>query len=177
MRYAVLGVIILVALVGCGGSDSDDGDSRRPATPSADSQRASDEFVRRVDMLCKDTNPQLAAIMAALTKVRDAGRAGRASLPKTFDAFATLLRNASQTTKRFVAQLRAIEVPSRERAFYDALIDSVEKGSSNLRQQERAAEAQDASRLRALSIQGSTVNARGKGLIGGHGGFHFCGRS
>jgi hypothetical protein len=175
MRYAVLGVIVLV-LVGCGGSDSDDGDSRPTAPPSAQTQRASDEFVRRVDVLCKDTNPQLAAIMAALTKARDAGRAGRASLPKTFDAFATLLRNASQTTKRFVAQLRAIEAPTRERAFYDALIDSVEEGSSNLRQQERAAEAQDASRLRELSIQGSTINARGKGVIAGHGGFRFCGR-
>ena len=168
MRYSVLAVIALVALVGCGGSDSDDGDSRPPA--------AADQFVRRVDALCKDTNPQLAAITAALTKARDARRAGRTSLPRTFEAFATLLREASATTQRFRTRLQAIETPTRERAFHDALISSIEQGVSNLRLQERAAEAQDASALRELSIKGSVINAQGKGVISGHGGFRFCGR-
>jgi len=62
-----------------------------------------------------------------------------------------------------------------ERAFYDALVDSLERGSVNLRQQERAAEAQDAVRLRDLSVNGSLINAKQKGLITGHGGFRFCG--
>lgn len=175
MRYPVFGVIVLATLAGCGGSDSEGGDSRRPVPP-AEVPLTSDEFVRRVDALCKDTNPELAEIMTALTKARDAGRAGRVSLPKTFEAFATLLRRADATTGRFRARLRAIEVPRRERAFYDALIESVEEGSSNLRQQVSAAEAQDAGRLRDLSVNGSVINARGKGLIAGHGGFRFCGR-
>lgn len=169
MRYAVLGVIIVATLAGCGGSDSKDAES-----PPA--QGASDAFVRQVDTLCKDTNPELAAITAALTRARDARRAGQVSEPKTFQTFATLLRNATATTERFVARLRAIEVPRGERAFYDALIVSVEDGSSNLRQQLSAAEAQDATRLRDLSIKGSVINARAKGLITGHGGFRDCGR-
>ncbi|HWC26194.1 MAG TPA: hypothetical protein VG474_06380 [Solirubrobacteraceae bacterium] len=135
------------------------------------------EFVRRVDALCKETNPELAEIMTALTNARDAGRAGRVSRPDTFEVFATLLRRASATTERFEERLRAIEVPRRERAFHAALVNSVAEGSSNLRQQVSAAEAQDASRLRDLSVQGSVINARGKGLLAGHGGFRFCGRS
>lgn len=176
MRYPVLGVIVLAALAGCGGSDPEDGDSRQPAASSAEAQLRSEAFVRRVDALCKETNPELAEIMTAVTKARDAGRAGRVSLPKTFESFATLLRRANATTERFRARLRAIEVPRRERAFYDALIDSVEEGSSNLRQQVSAAEAHDARRLRDLSVEGSVINAKGKGLIAGHGGFRFCGR-
>ena len=175
MRHPVLGVIVLAALAGCGGSDSEDGDSRRSAPP-AEAQLTSDEFVRRVDGLCKDTNPELAEIMSALTKARDAGRGGRLSLPKTFEAFATLLRRADAITERFRARLGAIEVPMREKAFHDALLASVEEGSSNLRRQVRAAEARDAARLRDLSVEGSVINARGKGLIAGHGGFRFCGR-
>ena len=175
MRYPVL--IVLATLAGCGGSDADDGDSRRPAPPAAvEAQPTSEEFVRRVDALCKDTNPELAEIMTALTKARDAARAGRVSRSETLAAFATLLRRASTTTERFAERLRAIEVPRRERAFYDALVNSVEEGSANLRRQVSAAEARDASRLRDLSIQGSVINARGKGLIAGHGGFRFCGR-
>jgi hypothetical protein len=98
------------------------------------------------------------------------------SLPKTFETFAVLLRRARATTERFRSQLRAVEVPRRERAFYDALTDSLAKGASNLREQLSAAEAQDAVRLRDLSVQGSVINAKGKGLITGHGGFRFCGR-
>lgn len=176
MRCPVLAVIVLAALVGCGGSDGEDDNSRRPAPPSAEERARSAQFVRRVDALCKDTNPELAAIMTALTQARDAARAGRVSLPTTFDAFATQLRRASATTDRFLARLRAIEVPRRERAFSVALIDSVEKGSANLRQQLKAAEARDASRLRELSVRGSVINAGGKGLVSGHGGFRFCGR-
>ena len=175
MRYPVLSVIVVATLVGCGGSDSEDGNSRRPA-PSTEAQPTRDEFVRRVDALCEDTNPELAKIMSALTKTRDAARGGRLSLPRTFEAFATLLRRADAATERFRARLRAIEVPKRERAFYDALIDSVEAGSSNLRRQVSAAEARDAARLRDLSVKGSVINARAKGLIAGHGGFRFCGR-
>jgi hypothetical protein len=175
MRYPVLGVIVFATLAGCGGSDSEDGDSRRP-DPPAEARLASDNFVRRVDALCRATNPELAEIMRALTKARDAGRARRVSLPRTFEAFETLLRRADATTERFRVRLRAIEVPRRERAFFHALTDSVDQGSANLRQQVSAAEAQDAGRLRDLSVKGSVINARGKGLIAGHGGFRFCGR-
>ena len=178
MRYPVLGVIFLATLAGCGGSDSDDGDSRRTAPPAAaEAQLASAEYVRRVDALCKQTNPELAEIMTALTNARDAGRARRVARPDTFEAFATLLRRASTTTHRFKKRLRAIEVPRRERAFHAALVNSVAEGSSNLHQQVSAAEAQDASRLRDLSVEGSVINARAKGLLAGHGGFRFCGRS
>lgn len=72
--------------------------------------------------------------------------------------------------------MRYVDVPRREAAFHDALIDSVDEGSSNLRRQVSAAEAQDAGRLRDLSVKGSVINARGKGLIAGHGGFRSCGR-
>ena len=58
--------------------------------------------------------------------------------------------------------MRYVEVPRREAAFYDALIDSVDEGSSNLRQQVSAAEARDADRLRDLSVKGSVINARGR---------------
>jgi hypothetical protein len=172
----LIGVIVLFGLAGCAGADSDEGDARRPAGASTATQRAGDEFVRRLDAVCQDTNPRLAQIQADLTKVRDAGRAGQVSLPKTFEGFATLLRQASATARRLVVRLRAIAVPAHERAFRDALIASVSGGAANLRQQLRAAEAQDAGKLRELSVQGSVLNARAKVLVAGHGGFRFCGR-
>jgi len=175
MRFPILGVIVLVTLAGCD-SDSEEGDSRKPVPPAAEAQPTSDELTRRVDALCKDVNPELAETMTALTEARDASRAGRASLRETFETFATLLRRASAITKRFETRLRAIEVPRSETAFYDALIDSVEEGSSNLRRQVSAAKAQDADLLRDLSVQGSVINSRTQGVIEGHGGFRFCGR-
>ena len=171
----MFGVIVLAALAGCGGSDSEDGGSPRP-DPGTEAQPASDQFVRRLDALCKETNPELAEIMTALTRARDASRAGQVSLPETFDTFAALLRRAHATTGRFRARLRAVEVPKDEQAFYDELLESVEAGSVNLRRQVSAAEAQDAARLRDLSVAGSVINPRGKGLIAGHGGFRYCGR-
>lgn len=176
MRCALLGVAAAAALLGCGGCDSEDGDSRRPARPPAEARAAGEEFVRRVDAACKDVNPELAEVMAALTNARDAARAGRVSPTKTFEAFATQLRRASATTERLRARLRAIEVPRRERSFHRSLSDSIEEGAANLRRQVGAAEAQDAVKLRTLSVEGSVINARAKGLVAGHGGFRFCGR-
>jgi hypothetical protein len=175
MRYRLLGLVVLASLVGCGGSDSED-DSPRAGRPPARTQPASERFVRQVDALCRDANPELAAIMTALVKARDAGRAGRVSASRTFGAFAALLRKASATTARLQARLRSITAPRQERAFYRALAGSIQEGASNLRRQVSAAEARDARRLRDLSVAGSVINARGNGLIAGHGGFRFCGR-
>jgi hypothetical protein len=149
-------------LAGCGGSDSADG---------------GDQFVRRVDALCKQANPQLAGINTALIRARDASRAGQVGKARTFATFATLLRDASAVTERFHAQLREITPPSDEREFHDMLLDSVAQGSSNLRRQIAAAERRDAVALSDLSKQGSVLNARTKGLLAGRGGFRVCGRA
>lgn len=175
MRRLVLGVMALALFGGCGGSDSED-DDPRPATRQTEAQSEVDEFARRVDAVCKDANPALVASMAALIKTRDAARAGRASAPETFARFATLLRKADRTTDQLKVRLRAITVPRQEKRFHDALMDSIRSGSRNLREQVRAAEAQDARRLSELSRQGSIINARAKGLFTGHGGFRHCGR-
>jgi len=172
MRYRVLGVIVVAALAGCGGSDSEDGESRTTAPP----QPTSAKFVRQVDALCKDTRPALARAATALTKARDARRAGRASVSRTFDVFAIQLRKATAATERFLARLRAMAVPEPEKPFHGSVIDSVGKGLANLGEQTSAAEAQDAIRLRELSIAGSVINARTKGLFTGHGDFRHCGR-
>ena len=176
MRHLVLVMVVATTLVSCGGSDSDEDTSPPSTAPSAGARPASEEFVRQLDALCKDANPELAEINTALTEARDAARAGRASLESTFRTFATLLRRASATTERLEARLRTIEPPAAERAFYDDLGDSLEQGSSNLRQQVGAAEARDAAKLRDLSVNGSVINAKQKGRIEGHGGFRFCGQ-
>ena len=173
MRRALLGVLAAAVVAGCGGSDSDE-DESRSANPS--SNDAGPEYVRRVDALCRDANPQLARIQTAITSARDAGRAGRVSPSRTFETFAMLLRRASAITERLQARLRSVEAPPGERAFHDALLGSLAKGALNLREQVTAAEAQDARTLRDLSVKGTVINAAGKGLIAGHGGFRFCGR-
>lgn len=178
MRRLAIAVLTLALLPnGCGGSDEGDEGSARRASTAEEARPGTDEFVRRVDSLCRDANPALAANAAALTRARDDARAGRASLRETFKRFAALLRKADRTTNRLRGGLRAIDAPEQERAFHAALIDSLEKGSRNLREQISAAEAQDAVRLRELSVQGSLINTRGKGLIEGHGGFRHCGRA
>jgi hypothetical protein len=177
MRCVIPGFMVLALLTGCGGSDSEDDEAGRAAPRPAAAQPRNDDFVRRVDAVCRDANPKLRASTAALTRARDAARAGRASLPETFDTFATLLRRASATSERVAAQLRAIKAPPAEKAFHGALLDSIADGTRNLREQVRAAKARDATRLRELSVQGSVLNAKSKGLITGHGGFRFCGRA
>ena len=181
MRFAVALTIALAALAGCGGSDDDDGGGsagagRTATSTTAEGTPTGGEFVRRVDALCREANPELARTAAAIMRARDAARAGRASLPETFEAFAALLRQAGVTTDRLRTRLRAIEPPQRERAFHDALLRSLDQGAANLRRQRAAALARDARRLRDLSVRGSLINERGKGLIVGHGGFRHCGR-
>ena len=176
MRPLVLCTLLAAALAGCGGSDSDEDASPQSTAPSAEKRPASDKFVQQLDALCKDANPELAEINTALTQARDAARAGQVSPANTFRTFATLLRRASATTERLEAQLRTIKPPADERAFYDALVGSLEQGSSNLRQQVSAAEARDAAKLRDLSVNGSVINAKQKGRIEGHGGFRYCGQ-
>ena len=171
MRRLGVGVMMAAALAGCGGSDSGDGDARQSTSRSAGS-----EFVRSVDSLCRDANPDLARIQTSLTTTRDANRAGRLSAPEAFKTFATLLNEATVITDRFQRRLRAIEVPEDERAFQKSLLASVEDGSANLRRQVSAANAQDARRLSELSVAGTVINAKQKGLIKGHGGFRVCGR-
>ena len=177
MRYVIPCFIVLALLAGCGDSDSEDEEASRPAPRSTATQPRNDGFVRRVDAICKDVNPKLRASTTALTRARDAARAGRASLPETFDRFATLLRSAGATSERLEARLRAVEPPAGEKAFHVALLDAVGDGTRNLRAQVKAAEARDATRLRQLSVEGSVLNAKSKGLITGHGGFRFCGRA
>ena len=162
MRQLALGLMAAALLAGCGGSDSDDG---------------GEDYVRRVDALCRTANPELAEINAALIRARDATRAGRVSAAKTFKTFATLLRRASATTDRLEAGLRQITPPSEERDFHGALIGALEEGDANLRRQISAAERRDAAALRDLSRQASLASARSKGLVAGHGGFRFCGRA
>jgi len=176
MRQLVLGLMVAAFLAACGGSDSEEDGSRRPAPSSARAQGAGAGYVRPVDALCKDARPELAEIRTAVIGARDAARAGRAGLPETFKAFVTLLGRASVITERFQARLRAIEAPRGQAAFHGSLIDSVEAGRSNLREQESAARAQDALRLRELSVKGSVIEAERRGLVTGHGGFRFCGR-
>ena len=176
MCNLVVAALALVLLAGCGGSGSEGDEAARPGARTAETEPGNDEFVRRVDAACKSANPALLATSAALVRARDAARAGRASAPETFERFATLLRRAVAITDRLKARVRAIDVPRREQAFRAALMDSIESGSRNLGEQVRAAEAQDARRLSDLSRQGSLINARGKGLITGHGGFRHCGR-
>jgi hypothetical protein len=177
MRHLALSLLVAATLAGCGGSDSDDDrGTGRTGPSSAEARPASDEFVQRLDGSCKAAQPKLAAIMTDLIKARDAARAGRVSAPETFRAFAKLLGRAITITERFEVRLRAIEVPSDERTFHNALVGTVERGLANLRLQVRAAEAQDAVRLSELSRNGSVINARQKGLLTGHGGFRVCGR-
>jgi len=173
VRRLLLGVLVVAGLAGCGGSDPKEAS---PAPRSTEARLASEKFVRRLDALCKEAPPPLAEIRTALMKARDAARAGRVSAPTTFQTFVRLLRRASATTEAFKARLRAVEVPAGERAFHVALVGSLERGAANLRRQVSAARAQDAVRLRDLSVNGSLINARQKGLITGHGGFRVCGR-
>ena len=153
-------VLVLALLAGCGGSDSGDG-----------------EYEERVDALCKKANPDLAAIQTALVQARDKARAGQVKPAETFREFDRLLAEAEAATRRVTAGLREVSPPSSEEEFHHDLIGSTEEGAANLRLQGRAARRLDAVALRNLSLEGSRISARGKGLVNGHGGFRFCGRS
>jgi hypothetical protein len=162
MRALVLGAMLSGLLIACGGSEPDTG---------------RDEYVRRVDALCRQTRPQLAEINTALIRARDASRSGQVSASKTFLTFATLLGRAKTVTGELRAGLRKITPPAADRDFHDQLVDSIEQGEANVEKQIVAAERRDADALRDLSVQGTTLNARTKGLVAGHGGFRFCGQS
>ena len=166
MRRLLLGALVAAVFAGCGGADSD----QKDAAPS------SGPYVRRVDALCREASPELARIMAALRQARDSARSGQAGLPQTFVTFATLLRRAETVSGWLEAGLRRVDPPAHEQAFHGDLVASVEKGSENLRQQVRAAEARNAVKLRELSVRGSVLNAEAKGRVAGHGGFRFCGK-
>lgn len=170
MRKLLLAAVAAALMAGCGGSDSDEGDTDRTTAPSTG------DYTRRVDALCQEANPELRRIMAAVTRARDAARAGQVGLARTFETFATLLRRAQVVSDGLEADLREVVPPADERAFHDDLLASLQKGSANLREQVRAAEARDSVRLRELSIRGSVINAEGKGLVAGHGRFRYCGK-
>jgi hypothetical protein len=163
----------VASLVGCGGDDSEDSESRQPAQTSADTRSGSD-FVASLDSLCRRTRPELVRIQAQLVQARDAARSGQASLPATFSTFVTLLSRAESATARFSERLDALPAPSSERAFRKRVAGSVQAGRQNLRRQIRAAEAQDSVTLRELSIEGTTIDSERRGLFAGHGGFRSC---
>ena len=167
MRRLLLGALAAAIFAGCGGGSDSEEDGRKPS---------SGPYVRRVDSLCQRANPELARITTTLRQTRDAARSGRAGLPETFRRFAVLLRRAESVSESLESGLRRVDPPARERSFHDDLVAAVEKGSANLRQQVRAADARDAVKLRELSVSGSVLNAEAKGLVAGHGGFRFCGR-
>lgn len=143
---------------------------------SSDSRPAGSEYVRQVDRLCREANPQLAEINSQLVRARDAARAGIAKPTATFASFERLLNRAGGVTRRLEAELRKVRPPAGEAEFHRKLLRSVGEGSANVRRQVSAARAGDARRLSELSVQGSTLNARSKGLVAGHGGFRHCGR-
>jgi len=152
--------VVLALLAGCGGSDSGDG-----------------EYEERVDALCKKANPDLAAIQTALVQARDKARAGQVRPAETFREFERLLAEAKAATHQITAGLREVSPPSSEEEFHRDLIGSTEEGVANLRLQQRAARRSDAVALRNLSVEGSRISARSKGLVNGHGDFRFCGRN
>ena len=152
-------VVAVLVLGGCGGSDSGDGD-----------------YVNRVDALCKKANPELAAIQAELVQARDRARAGELKPADTFREFERLLAEAEAVTRRVTAGLRDVSPPSSEEEFHEDVLKAVEEGAANLRLQQRAARRGDAVELRRLSVEGSRISARSRGLADRHGDFRFCGR-
>ncbi len=152
-----LGLVLVVLLAGCGGEDED--------------------FVAEVDALCQGANPKLASINAEILQARDDARAGRAAPQETFATFEALLERGRAVSDRLVVQLRGIAPPADEKEFHTALVASLEAGAANVRRQANAARRQDAARLRELSIEGSRLNARSKGLVKDHAGFRHCGRA
>ena len=175
MRLLLL-CLIVAAVAGCGDSGEDADDSSRPATSATTAPATGDAYARRVDALCREANPLLARTMARVVRARDAARAGEVSLVETFATFQRLLRQAGATTERFTARLREIDAPAAKRAFHASLVRSAEESAANLRQQVAAAERRDSVRLRELSINGTVIAARRKGLVEGQGGFRHCGR-
>jgi hypothetical protein len=157
-RLAISAVVVAL-LAGCGGSDAGDGG-----------------YVKRVDALCKKANPDLVAIQTALVQARDRARAGEAKPAETFREFERRLAEAESVTRRLTTGLREVSPPSSEEEFHDDLLRSAEEGGANLRLQRRAARRGDAVALRNLSLEGSRISARSKGLVNGHGDFRFCGR-
>jgi hypothetical protein len=162
LKPLVLGLTLGALLAGCGGSE----------TPNP-----GDEYVRRVDALCRQARPQLAEINQALIRARDAGRSGRVSLPRTFETFSTLLGRASKVGSTLRAGLGQITPPPAERDFHAELLAAIDQGNANVKRQIDAAQRRDAAGLRDLSTKGTALNERTKGLVTGHGGFRFCGRS
>jgi hypothetical protein len=173
MRAFLLGALAAAFLVGCGGDDSGDGDSREPTQTSADTRGGSD-FVASLDSLCRRTRPELVRIRAQLVQARDAARSGQASAATTFSTFVNLLGRAEAATLRFLQRLNALPTPSSERAFRRRAAASVEAGRRNLQRQIQAAQAQDSVRLRELSLEGTTIDSERRGLFAGHGGFRSC---
>ena len=170
-------MVVATTLVSCGGSDSDEDTSPPSTAPSAEARPASEEFVRQLDALCKDANPELAEINTALT--RGPRRSARRS--RKLGEHVQNLRDAAAQGERDHGATRgpAAQQSSRRQPSEPSTttsVDSLEQGSSNLRQQVGAAEARDAAKLRDLSVNGSVINAKQKGRIEGHGGFRFCGQ-
>lgn len=162
---SALGVLVALLMTGCGAGD--------------DPERAGERggaFVAKVDALCKSANPQLASINAAIIRARDDARAGRAGPRETFGTFEQLLGRGEAVTDRLLARLRGISPPPDEEAFHADLVESLGRGAANVKRQIAAARRQDAAELRELSLEGSLLNARTKGLVAGHGGFRHCGR-
>ena len=176
-----VGLVAAALLAACGGADSEGpraAGGTEPGAAEGEKPRAADgRFVRRVDALCESANPELARINTAILRTRDDARAGRAGLPQTFRTFATLLRRASAVSSRLESRLAQVPAPPAERAFHKALLESVGRGVANVRRQVAAAESRDAIALRELSMEGSVLSARTKGLVRGHGGFRFCGQA
>jgi hypothetical protein len=165
MRPA-LGLVLLALLAGCGNDDEETAGAPRR-----------EDFVSQVDALCRSANPKLASIQAEILRARDDARAGRAAPQETFATFEALLERARAVSDRLVIQLRRIAPPAEEEEFHAALVDSLEAGAANVGRQVNAAHGQDAAALRELSVHGSRLNTRSKGLIQGHGGFRHCGRA
>jgi hypothetical protein len=156
VKFALSWVLVIL-LAGCGGGEGDG-------------------FVAQLDGLCKRTNPKLVAINASIIRARDQARAGGVRPAETFATFETQLSRASVITDRLVAELRELSPPPDEEDFHADLVGSLGQGASNVKRQVKAASQQDAAALRELSLEGSRLNARTKGLVEGHGGFRYCGR-
>jgi hypothetical protein len=116
---ALIGLVVaLVALAGCGGSDSSSSDGTNAASSSGEPLTKA-EFVEQADAICADRTPEREALQGQAEELANEINNGA---DRARDELADLLAEAADNAEQEFSELRALVPPASDAALVNSML-------------------------------------------------------
>lgn len=165
--------VVLAALAGCGGADSDSTAAETTSADSSGGPLTKAEFIEQADAICAEYLPEA-------EELEDKGQVLGGEIEDGSDQareeLADLLSQAADSAERQYDQLRALRPPADDAELIDSMLSIAISRTGMTREAVDAIRSSDLTALREIDDRASDAKLEGRAIAHGYG-FEVCGTS